>query len=164
MSTDISAEKLAEARRHIMKRLIRLLIIKILSSREAHGYAIIKELEKLLGYRVSSGVVYPHLKRLLREGIIDALEVYRGNKKIKIYRLTEKGRQYVETHMKDIEEAYQVARRLRKFFNIGGRELVQVLKKLFENIDKLSEEDLMKIRDILKETSKEIENIIRNYE
>ncbi|NPA99775.1 MAG: PadR family transcriptional regulator [Crenarchaeota archaeon] len=164
MSTDISAEKLAEARRHIMKRLIRLLILKILSNREAHGYAIIKELEKLLGYRVSSGVVYPHLKRLVREEIIEAIEIYRGNKKIKIYRLTERGRRYVEDHIKDIEEAYQIARRLRKFFNIGGRELVQVLKKLFENIEKLSEEDLSKIRDILRETSRQIENIVRKYE
>ncbi len=164
MSTDISAEKLAEARRRIMKKLIRLLILKILSNKESHGYAIIKELEKLLGYRVSSGVVYPHLKKLVKEGIVDVVEIYRGSKKIKVYSLTEKGRNYVETRRKEIEEAYEIARKLRKFFSIGGRELVEVLKRLFENIDKLSEEDLAMIRDILKQTSEKIENIIKKYE
>jgi len=163
VSTDISAEKLAEARRHIMKRLLRLLILKVLSTKEVHGYAIIKELERMLGYRVSSGVVYPHLKKLVKEGIVDVVEVYRGSKKIKVYKLTDKGRQYIESREKEIEEACSIARKLRKFFNIGGRELVNVLKRLFENIDKLSEDDLAKIRDILRETSREIERIVGKY-
>jgi len=46
MSLDISIERTGTLCKRVMRGLIRNLILKILQEKEAHGYAIIKELEK----------------------------------------------------------------------------------------------------------------------
>ena len=161
MSLDISIERTGTLCKRVMRGLIRNLILKILQEKEAHGYAIIKELEKIIGYRVSSGVIYPHLKKLVKEGLVEVSEI--GERKLKVYKITKKGLEYIENHREEIEECMKVASKISKFLKIGGIELVRSIRYLVSNIDKLDDNDLAKIREILNETSRRINEIVDKY-
>ncbi|HEY7387650.1 MAG TPA: PadR family transcriptional regulator, partial [Bryobacteraceae bacterium] len=69
---------------------VRLAVLSMISERPKNGYQLIKELSTRLGnlYRASSGTVYPVLKQLEKEGLVESrLEGGRN-----LYRPTRKGR------------------------------------------------------------------------
>ena len=79
--------------REIVQLRIRYLILLSLLAGEAHGYEVMKRVKAMgLGeLSVSPGSVYPLLKRLEEEGLIASEEAVRRGRRIKEYRLTEKG-------------------------------------------------------------------------
>ncbi len=82
---------------------------------------------------------------------------------MKVYKITKKGLEYIENHREEIEECMKVASKISKFLKIGGIELVRSIKYLVSNIDKLDDNDLAKIREILNETSRRINEIVDKY-
>ncbi|MFO8133035.1 MAG: PadR family transcriptional regulator [Thermoplasmatota archaeon] len=81
-------------------------ILKTLSTGEATGYEVIKQCEERLGYRPSTGSVYPLLKDM------EASDVIQGEKhgRRTCYQLTEKGRRMLEEGEQVKKEAYQKLR------------------------------------------------------
>jgi len=69
---------------------VRLAVVSLIAEDPKHGYQLMKELGSRLGslYRASSGTVYPVLKQLEKERLIE----YRLEEGRKMYRLTRAGR------------------------------------------------------------------------
>jgi len=74
---------------------VRLAVLSLLSEEPRNGYQLMKELASRLGplYRASSGTVYPVLKQMEKEGLVECrLEDGR-----RLYRLTRAGRKLLGT-------------------------------------------------------------------
>ena len=55
------------------------------------GYRLIQDFNFFLGKKLSPGQIYPLLKELVKEGLVEVKEEYTGLRKRKVYKLTEKG-------------------------------------------------------------------------
>ncbi len=118
---------------------LKLLVLRILTEKPMHGYGLMAELEKTYGIpHPSPGTVYPILASLRRSGLIEA--VGEGKRDKRLYRATEKGREYLREHEEELREVEKLMKRFREFSRLGGRELGFVLKEVFDSIDDLSED------------------------
>ena len=75
---------------------LELLVLKTLSWGPKHGYAIASRLEELSDdhLQIEEGSLYPALYRLERKGLVKAeWGVSELNRRVKLYRLTQTGRQ-----------------------------------------------------------------------
>jgi DNA-binding PadR family transcriptional regulator len=98
---------------------------------EAHGYAIRSFISELLGvYTPSSGILYPTLRELEREGLITSKS---GNRR-KIYALTPKGREYIESRIEYIEKLLgKVEKAVKILLDIGLLNLLNTIRDLWES-------------------------------
>ena len=72
-----------------------ILVLKTLTAGARHGYAVARAIENVTGdvVQVEEGSLYPALYRMERKGFIEAeWGVSELNRKVKLYRLTAKGR------------------------------------------------------------------------
>jgi PadR family transcriptional regulator, regulatory protein PadR len=106
---------MAEAERELMRSTVtgfsRAIMLWLLQEKPMSGYAIVKELELLMGQQLSSGIVYPLLYELEKEGYISGVWSQRGKRRIKHYSLTPKGEELLS--------------RLRKLFEMPVREALK---------------------------------------
>jgi DNA-binding PadR family transcriptional regulator len=74
--------------------MLELAILGLLKERPMHGYQLSRELKDALGglWRVSFGSLYPTLRRLERDGAIEASAASAGRRKT-VYRITDRGEQ-----------------------------------------------------------------------
>jgi DNA-binding PadR family transcriptional regulator len=81
---------------------LRLYLLKLLDEAPRHGYEVIRLLQdRFLGvYAPSPGTIYPRLARLEEEGLVTHDEV--DGKKV--YRITDKGREEIESRLDDLAE------------------------------------------------------------
>ncbi len=86
---------------------VRLAILSLLKESPNHGYQIMKDLQERLGelYRSSAGTVYPTLKQLQKDGLIES----RLNAGRHVYRLTAQGSKVVRTEHDAINEIWSRA-------------------------------------------------------
>ena len=94
-----------------------LLILTSLAGQPRHGYALLKDVEKLSGQqvRLSTGTLYGAIHRLLREGWIEPFEQEDVSREKQAYRLTAAGRvrlQHELNRLRTITKA--AAARLRR--------------------------------------------------
>ena len=73
--------------------------------REAHGYSIIQEVDRLTDseVRISPGTMYGTLSKMEKDGLIRFI---REEDKRKIYCITDLGRQVLDLEMKRIDRLY----------------------------------------------------------
>jgi transcriptional regulator len=71
-----------------------MLLLAVLASGPAHGYAIIEELRRRSGgtFDLAEGTVYPALHRLEREGLLASDWSAETGRRRRVYALTERGR------------------------------------------------------------------------
>jgi len=118
---------------------LKLLILKMLSEEPMHGYGLMNELEEAYGIpHPSPGTVYPILSSLRRRGLIEA--VGGGKREKRVYRTTEAGKKYLEEHSDELEEVLELSKRFKEFTRLGGRELAEVLREVFNSITELDDE------------------------
>ena len=98
-----------------LRSLERPLILVLLSRRPRHGYELIHEFKKLTGRKLKPGFVYPFLHWLEKEGYTISQYVQKGKRKVKYYKLTEKGEKLLQ--------------RIRKSFRVSIKEFVEYLIK-----------------------------------
>ena len=67
-------------------------ILKILSEKPAHAYLLRKEVERLFGFRPGPVTAYKVLYDLKRDGLVEK----RLEGRVKIYKITQKGRKELE--------------------------------------------------------------------
>ena len=81
---------------------LRLYLLKLLDEAPRHGYEVIRLLQdRFMGvYAPSPGTIYPRLARLEEEGLVTHDEV--DGKKV--YRITDKGREEIESRLDDLAE------------------------------------------------------------
>lgn len=85
----------------------RLILLSMLDRAPSHGYQLMKDLGERLGelYRSSAGTVYPALKQLQKEGLIES-RLQEGRH---IYSLTKEGRKVVRAEARWIDEIWSRA-------------------------------------------------------
>lgn len=79
--------------------------LALLSQKPRHGYEIIKEVEKRIDKKPSTGQIYPLLEDLEEEGLLRSREENAKGRTRKVYELTKEG-----------EETF--SKTLRKFYNL----------------------------------------------
>ena len=87
-------------------------VLVALADAEAHGYAIMKEVEQLTAgeVRLSTGTLYGIIKRLLGEGLIRELRG-RDDARRRSYELTPFGREVARAEAARLEQTLTIARR-----------------------------------------------------
>ena len=112
MSSDSKAE-LVKGR---IRGMFRYLVLYALREGPAHGYAIMKKISEIVGmdYVPSSGVLYPTLHALEREGFVKSFMDGRR----RVYELTDKGRAELEAKIGEIE---RFVRSVKKVHAIAKR-------------------------------------------
>lgn len=79
--------------------------LALLSQEPRHGYEIIKEVERRIGKKPSTGQIYPLLEDFEREGLVRSEEIKVNSRERKVYKLTEEGQK-------------KFSNALRKFYNL----------------------------------------------
>ena len=93
--------------------LVSLAILKILSKRNLHGYALIELLEDIFRQEISKPLVYIVLRRLEKKGLVRSQwEIGDQGPARRIYFLTERGRLSLEKKIKDLVEFIEICRRI----------------------------------------------------
>ncbi len=77
----------------LLKGNLSLLLLAILQSGPAHGYAIIRELERSShgAFDLAEGTVYPALYRLEKQGLLESRRAAVDGRERRVYSLTAKG-------------------------------------------------------------------------
>ncbi|MDK6028182.1 PadR family transcriptional regulator [Ignisphaera sp. 4213-co] len=121
-----------------------LVLYSLMKLGKAHGYAIKRFLSQTIKmYVPSSGVLYPTLHELEKEGLLNS--VVEGNRRV--YSLTEKGWKYMESRLSDIEKNIRKINRAIEIASyVGLREMFDVIKKLWNHDIELSQETLNEIK------------------
>lgn len=68
------------------------------------GYKIKKVVEALFGVKLRHGALYPLLNKLERKGFLTSEKQKQGGRTRKVYTITRKGKQYIETYAGIIKE------------------------------------------------------------
>ena len=132
---------------------LKLLILHLLEEKPLHGYGIMTELKKR--YEIpspSAGAIYPLLSSLKRKNLIEVVETEKREKKL--YKITEKGKSYLNEHQNELKDVLEKVERFREFSRLGGRELFKTIKEVMESLPSLSASQKAEI-------SKEIENFTK---
>ena len=85
---------------------LELMILKSLSWRPMHGYALAQRLKDISEdyLQIEEGSLYPALQRMLRENLVKAeWEISPSNRKVRTYRITPGGIKYLEREVSSFE-------------------------------------------------------------
>lgn len=112
------------------KGYIRVGILILLSKKQSHGYEIMKEIkDRTKGFwRPTAGGVYPVLRSLEKGGYIKGEWVTQNNRRIKTYRITEKGRVILK-HA--IIKQNEIANNINALFEEFARDVLNMEPKNF---------------------------------
>jgi DNA-binding PadR family transcriptional regulator len=97
---------------------VRLAVLSLIAEDSRNGYQLIKELSSRLGYfyRASSGTVYPVLKQLEKEGLVECrLEEGRN-----LYRPTRKGRGLLASEAEAVAQIWARAEQAEDLGQLAG--------------------------------------------
>jgi DNA-binding PadR family transcriptional regulator len=143
---------------------IKNIILLIIGLRgEAHGYEILKEIEKISSgiWKPSHGNLYTMLNKMVEEGLIEPKEEYQGKRRRVKYRLTEKGWKWLqeanELALKSLYMAIEYHELMRKKLQEMGyrrefdREAIQEYLKILDGIIQILETKREGLRKMLKE-------------
>jgi len=137
-----------------------IILFTIYELREAHGYSIKSYIASSLGlYVPSSGVLYPTLHRLEREGLISS----RLEGRRKIYKLTPKGEEYVKSKLEELRKIiYKARRAFEVACSIGLLELIGLIKELWERDIEVPSEVLVKLKVKVDEINAVLKELIES--
>ena len=161
------------------KGYLKLSILFVLIKGEAHGYEIMKKIgEFTLGLLIPTpGAIYPALNELESKGLIEGRWENKGGKKVKIYKITKKGREVfreaVEKHFNLISATQNML--LKELEDLGiisptsssSGVYVEAMKILLLDEDALPEkkiEALKRLMDGCTQLKENIEIMIENIE
>ncbi|MGB8310884.1 MAG: PadR family transcriptional regulator [Halobacteriota archaeon] len=136
---------------------LKVAILMVLQEEPRHGYAIMKAIADAYGYAPSSGIVYPTLQLLEDQGCIAMRE--EDNKKV--YSLTGKGQEYLETHQ-DVVNSIRAIVEQPKWSSLPGVgiQLSEIAKMILANFWALNNDKIKRIEDILEEARKHVGEVI----
>lgn len=138
-----------------------LVLYAIDNLKKAYGYEIRRFLKSILKlYTPSTGILYPTLHELEKEGILIS---YKEGRR-KIYVLTEYGKEFLE---RDREKIYSYVKKLRYAIEILEKleldKLLNTIKILWENNITLQLDVIENIREKVDEIIKILSNVAENY-
>ena len=141
------------------KGTFKLLILNILRDESLHGYALMNKLQNMLGgHKPSASMIYPKLANLQHFEFIEV--VGREERDKKIYKITQKGIDFIEENKEKLEKILKKIKIFNEFLELGGKEFHETLNIIFNKFDKLSDEQKKKLSEIIQNSVKEIKFII----
>ena len=144
--------------REFKRESLKLIILDILGDSELHGYGISEKIDEIYGVgKPSSGIIYPTLSSLKKNGFIKICA--EGERDKKIYSITPKGIEYLEKNKENLEKAKTMLKNLGEFYSIGGKIVIEDIKKIVENMDKIGDKEKKKVKEILSKMHRELEKI-----
>lgn len=104
--------------KEMMKGSIDLLLLSLVSQRDAYGYEMTKALKELSGgdYEMSEGTLYPALKRLERKGYVTSYWHEAPVGRRKYYCITDLGKKELETKKKNWDLVHNLVKRSSEGF------------------------------------------------
>jgi PadR family transcriptional regulator len=100
-------------RRDVFPGALEMMILHLLRRRPLHGYALVQEIKRTGDLEIEEGSVYPALQRMLRSGRLSAeRSVSNTKRKIRLYRLTEKGRRHLGEEIQSFKRMYRAIARV----------------------------------------------------
>ncbi len=147
--------------KRIVKQYVEILVLDELRKHELHGYGFIDLIRRRYGFEPSPSMIYPVLKELVKKGFVEAIEKYIGSKKYIVYRITEKGLEFLSEHRDLLEEAKRHEERIRLAIDIGLFRLMRTMRLLFNNIDRLDRDKLSRIQQAINDFLRGIEDLVR---
>ncbi len=148
--------KFPESEKQLKGRL-KLLVLYLLNERPLHGYGLMKELDRVFGHKPYPGAIYPLMRGLLKDGLV---KIIKTESRQKVYKITEKGKNYLKKHKKELEKTIEMAKNLKEMNKIGIEKIKEAFYELFFNFNKLSDQHKKKIRESINKFYEEIMNII----
>ncbi|AEH06875.1 PadR family transcriptional regulator [Methanothermococcus okinawensis] len=159
---------------------LKLLILYLLDKEDLHGYALMQKLSELfINYKPSSGVIYPTLQGLKRSGYIEYVkfeadeksrnenknnenenENKKNNHSKKLYRITDKGREYLKENDKKLKRIFEHINNINEFYDLGGKSLKEAMTIVIKEIPNLSEKQKKELKTVMTESSKKIKMIL----
>ena len=91
----------------IIKNLLDIQMLRLIQTQPMWGYKIKKEMEEKYGIKLRHGALYPLLNTLEQKGLLKSHKQSKGGRTRKVYRITEKGRKYIETYNSVLKEQIQ---------------------------------------------------------
>jgi PadR family transcriptional regulator PadR len=79
-------------------------MLRLIQAQPMWGYRIKKDVETKFGLKLRHGALYPLLNTLERDGFVTSQEQRQGRRTRKVYAITEKGNEYLETYRGIIRE------------------------------------------------------------
>jgi len=146
-----------DKREHFKRGTLRNIILYVLNNGPKGVYEIKKSIKEIsMGfYTPSTGVIYPNLRSLIREGMIEERSL-EGKKK---YYITKNGEKYLKENMQKWKNSIELKR--KKFEKI--EEIGVILRKITDQIISMDDESLEKNRkkiiEILEDAFKKIKEI-----
>ena len=91
----------------ITRNLLDIQILRLLNIEPMWGYKIKKQVETKYEVKLRHGALYPLLKALEQKGFLKSQKQQQGGRTRKVYTITEKGREYIETYDTILKEQIQ---------------------------------------------------------
>ena len=87
--------------------LVKFYTILLLSEGSKHGYDLMKRLGEKLGRKISTSQVYPFLSTLEKNKLVKVEEI--GEREKKVYRLTKRGEEFVNSFLQRFGDLFHMA-------------------------------------------------------
>lgn len=104
-----------EFRQRFAKDFLDILVLRLVQTEPMWGYKIIRKVEKLFEIKIRHGALYPLLNSLEVNGLLKSKKEVRGRRVRKVYEITRKGIQLVDSYHDFLREQLQM-------LNIKGQE------------------------------------------
>jgi len=110
--TRLEREKLAEnLRKEIVQRITRNLLdiqlLRLIQMQPMWGYKIKKQVETKFDVILRHGALYPLLNAMEQKGFLTSQKQQQGGRTRKVYTITKKGKEYIETYGDILKEQIQ---------------------------------------------------------
>ena len=91
----------------ITRNLLDIQILRLVQAQPMWGYKIKKQAETKFGVKLRHGTLYPLLNALEQNSFVTSQKQQQGGRTRKVYSITKKGNQYVETYDDVLKEQIQ---------------------------------------------------------
>jgi len=91
----------------IIKNLLDIQILRLIQTQPMWGYKIKKQAETKFDVRLRHGALYPLLNAMEQKGFLTSQKQQRGGRTRKVYAITRKGKQFIETYDSILKEQIQ---------------------------------------------------------
>jgi DNA-binding PadR family transcriptional regulator len=88
----------------ITKNLLDIQLLRLIKTQPMWGYKIKQQVEANFGVRLRHGALYPLLNKLEQEDFLKSEKQHQGGRTRKVYAITRKGKEYIETYESVLKE------------------------------------------------------------
>ncbi len=157
MESDLSAFMKA------MRRDLKLVLLYLLKDGPKHGYLLMKELRRLKGltaYEPGPGTIYPALKSLVKEGLVEVRIRGSGGRIVKEYVITEEGLRRLEEGGERLRKVFRIFTAVRLLEGEGLREFGRAFAELLTVVPDMDEGLRKEVAEALRECSERFREIL----